>query len=51
MHYLNLFTNKLEKSDYPTDVDQLLQQNFLMCKKCFYAYEKHIESLEVISPR
>lgn len=31
--------NELEKSDSPTDVDQLLQQNLIMCKKCFYAHK------------
>lgn len=46
----SLLTNTLEKSDSPSDVEQLLQQSLVMCKKCFYAYEKHIESLEVILP-
>ena len=40
--------NELEKSDSPTDVDQLLQQNLIMCKKCLYAHKNHNESLEVI---
>ena len=47
----SLLMNELQKSDCCIDVDELLQkQNLVMCKKCFYAYEKYFESLEVIPP-
>ena len=46
----SLLMNEMMKDcyhQYQNDVDHLLQQEFLMCIRCFYAYEKHIESLEV----
>lgn len=44
----SVVTCELERRGSEEDVDVLMQQTTHMCKNCFYAYEKHINSLEVI---
>ena len=45
----SLITCELDRRGSEEDVDVLMQHATYMCKNCFYAYEKHINSLEVIN--
>ena len=43
----SIIGNKISERNLQVDVAQLMEETAYMCKNCFYAYEKHIQSLEV----
>ena len=43
----SVLANKVEQRCIQLDLSHLMNQATYMCKNCYYAYEKHIKSLEV----